>query len=108
MSFLPLLFYYRLGACLDFFQRGFTIFFALNLPLKCAFLRNALSVKYAIFSRKTLCLKYFFLLRKKKDISSNRKVLLFKNYYTALNLKTLKLKEQEKSYELTNFDLNVS
>ena len=29
-------------------------------------------------------------------------------YYTEVNLDKLKLKEPEKSYELTNFDLNVS
>ena len=36
------------GACLDTFQKGFTNFFVLNLPLKYAYLRYALPVKYAL------------------------------------------------------------
>ena len=48
------------------FSMGVHIFFVLNLPLKYAFLRYALPVQYAIFSRKTLCLKCFFFLSRKK------------------------------------------
>ena len=40
---------YIAGACLDIFQKGFTNFFVLNLPLKYAYLRYALPVKYALF-----------------------------------------------------------
>ena len=36
------------GACPDIFQKGFTNFFVLNLPLKYAYLRYALPVKYAL------------------------------------------------------------
>ena len=58
---------------------------------------------YAIFIRKNPCLKCFLLLRnKKKLISNNRRVLNFFIYYTVLNLDKLKLKEPEKTYELTN------
>ena len=35
------------GACIDIFQKGFTNFLVLNLPLKYAYLRYALPVKYA-------------------------------------------------------------
>ena len=31
------------GACLDIFQKGFTNFFVLNLPLKYAYIRYALA-----------------------------------------------------------------
>ena len=41
-------FYCPAGACLDIFQNGFTNFFVLNLPLKYAYLRYALPVKYAL------------------------------------------------------------
>ena len=40
--------YYIPGACLDIFQKGFTNFFVFNLPLKYAYLRYALPVKYAL------------------------------------------------------------
>ena len=39
---------YKPGACLDIFQKGFTKFFVLYLPLKYAYLRYALPVKYAL------------------------------------------------------------
>ena len=39
---------------------------------------------------------------KKKLISNNRRILNFFIYYTVLNLDKLKLKEPEKTYELTN------
>ena len=58
---------------------------------------------YAIFILKNPFLKCFLLLRnKKKLISNNRKLLNFFIYYTVLNLDKLKLKEPEKTYELTN------
>ena len=36
------------GACLDIFQKGFTNYFVLNLPLMYAYLRYALPLKYAL------------------------------------------------------------
>ena len=36
------------GECLDIFQKWFTNFFVLNLPLKYAYLKYALPVKYAL------------------------------------------------------------
>ena len=56
---------YAAGACLDIFQKGFTNFFVLNLPLKYAYIRYALPVKYAlcalrnIYPKKSV-LKMFF------------------------------------------------
>ena len=38
----------------------------------------------------------------KKLIISDRRILIFFIYYTVLNLEKLKLKEPEKTYELTN------
>ena len=38
----------------------------------------------------------------------NKKILYLLFYYTVINLDKLRLKEPEKSYELTNFYLNVS
>ena len=43
-----------------------------------------------------------FTAQKKKLISSNRRISNFFIYYTVLNLDKLKLKEPEKTYELTN------
>ena len=57
---------------------------------------------YAIFIRKNPCLKCFSLLRNKKLISDNRRILNLFIYFTVLNLYKLKLKEPEKTYELTN------
>ena len=48
------------------------------------------------------------MLRYKKTYRSNRKTLYCFICYNVLNLDKLRLKEAEKSYELTNFDLNVS
>ena len=49
-----------------------------------------------------------FSAQKKNTYKSKRKTLYFLIYCTVLNLDKLKLKEPEKNYELTNFDLNVS
>ena len=58
---------------------------------------------YAVFIRKSPCLKSFLLLRNKKKLISNcRRILNLFIYYTVLNLDKLKLKEPEKTYELTN------
>ena len=72
------------------------------MPVKYAFLRYALPGKYAIFNRKTLCLKCFFSTYKKKKTYKqyNKKILYLFIYYTVLNLDKLKLKEPKKSYEL--------
>ena len=48
------------------------------------------------------CLNDFYCLEIKKLISNNRRTLNFFIYYTVLNLDKLKLKEPEKTYELTN------
>ena len=80
------------------FSKGVHNFFVLNFLLKYAFLRYALPVKYAIFSRKSLCLNSFFLLRNKiKHISSNGKILCIFIYFTVLSLDKLKLKEPGKN-----------
>ena len=58
---------------------------------------------YAIFIRKNPCSNCFLLLRNiKKLVSNNRRILNFFIIYTVLNLDKLKLKEPEKTYELTN------
>ena len=52
----------RFGACLDFFQWGST-FFVLNPPLKNAFLRYALPLRYALLAEKGCFQVFFFYLK---------------------------------------------
>ena len=88
------LFYLKIKITYKSSRKILSFFIVLNFLLK-----YALPVKYAIFSRKILCLKCFFLLwNKKKHLSSDGKILYFLIYYTVLNLAKLKLKEPEKIY----------